>query len=160
LYLTLLQPFRVPDAFLTKSTAGFACYILSGLDPGARFISREVIVPVPGGRMPVYDMYWICRNGHKSLGIADGCNGLELMALYGGFLFCMPTSTVRLLGFLAGGTLLIFAVNAMRCMVIARMCLQRHPLADMAHHYLFKLLVYGLVFGMWVLYVRREEQFM
>jgi exosortase/archaeosortase family protein len=94
-------------------------------------------------------------NGRNTLTVAVACNGLELMVLYVGFLLCMPTTWKRQLGFALSGVALIIFLNMVRCTILGVMFYNNHFMADFAHHYLFKLAIYGVTFWLWVVYSRK-----
>lgn len=82
--------------------------------------------------------------------IADGCNGLELYILYLGFLVAIPSSVKRKLFYGVFGALVIYLVNMFRCVGLAYMAIYWRDQFDFAHHYLFKVIVYGTIFLLWM----------
>ncbi len=102
------------------------------------------------------DGYSLLINGKLAVTIARECNGLELMALYVGFLFCFPIQPKRLALYAVGGVLLTIFLNMVRCAVLAAMFYHEYELADFMHHYLFKLMIYGVSFYLWMLYSKRN----
>lgn len=96
-------------------------------------------------------------NGHNTLTVAKACNGLELIVLYLGFLFCVPTTSKRLILFALLGPLMICALNIIRCTALGVMFYNNHSLADFAHHYVFKLAIYAAIFGMWIWYSKKYK---
>lgn len=99
------------------------------------------------------DTIWV--NGRPTLTVAKACNGLELIVLYLGFLFCLPTNAKRLIAFVIAGPLIIYGLNVLRCAALAVMFYNNHYLADFAHHYIFKLVIYAIVFGLWIWYSKK-----
>ena len=97
----------------------------------------------------------IFLDGKLALGIADGCNALELFILYASFIFCMPTNFKRAAFFIIGGIIVIFILNILRCSGMLWMSLHKKEWFDFAHHYAFKLIVYAAIFGGWVWYCRK-----
>ena len=94
-------------------------------------------------------------NGQNALTVAVACNGLELMVLYIGFILCMTTTWKRSASYIVGGTLLIVILNMMRCTALGIMFYNDYFMADFAHHYLFKLAIYGVIFWLWVKYSKK-----
>ena len=92
------------------------------------------------------------------MGVADPCNALELYVLYIGFLFAFPASLKRVLLFSVIGILVIYMVNIIRLAALASMNMHRVSAVDMAHHYVFKMIVYALIFGLWVLFTKKQNQ--
>lgn len=98
---------------------------------------------------------YINLDGRRSLGIGDGCNGLELFVLYAGFIFCMPTNFKRAAIFIIAGIVGIFILNILRCCGMFWFSLHKKEWFDFAHHYAFKIIVYAAIFGAWVWYSRK-----
>lgn len=94
-------------------------------------------------------------NGRNTLTVAVACNGLELMVVYLGFLLCMPTNWKRQLAYGVGGVAFILTLNIIRCTVLGIMFYNDYFMADFAHHYLFKLAIYGVAFWLWIRYSKK-----
>lgn len=94
-------------------------------------------------------------NNNPSIFVAESCNGLELIVLYIGFMLCLPTSAKRFWAFTVVGFIVITILNIFRCAALAALYYNHHPLADFAHHYAFKLIIYIVIFYGWVLYSKQ-----
>lgn len=89
----------------------------------------------------------------QCVNIDPQCNGLELIVLYIGFLFCLPSNRWKMLGYAMVGTLVICVLNMMRCAALVWMFLHMNMnVVDFAHHFAFKLIIYAVVFYGWLLY--------
>lgn len=99
----------------------------------------------------------ILIEGRKVVRIAHQCNGLELIILYLGFILCIPTNIKRMLAFSIVGTAIIYILNVIRTAILAVMYDYQHSMTDFAHHYLFKIIIYAVVFAGWVLYVKKPK---
>lgn len=88
-------------------------------------------------------------NGRKVITIANACNGLELFILYAGFLLCFPATFSRKLAYLAIGLPAIHVANILRCAALGYIGIWRPHLIEIAHHYVFKIVVYGLILFLW-----------
>lgn len=154
LYTFWLEPARTIDQPLTILVAGQTASILKFFWPGAEYSvlsENQFKQAQPSG--PVEHMY-ILKNGKPTISIADNCNGLELMVLYGAFIICMPGKQRRKWAYILAGIPLIHIANLGRCMGLVGMHLQWPGLFDFAHHYLFKIMVYAISFGLWVAYLK------
>ena len=112
--------------------------------------------------LPIYNDiviqgYSIYLHHEPVLTFAIGCNGLELMILYIGFLICYPTSIKRALYFSFLGIILINVLNILRCAGLAIWYIHHLPYWDFMHHYVFKLVIYAVNFILWVLYSKDHE---
>jgi len=101
--------------------------------------------------------YTIYVHGGPVLTFAIGCNGLELMVLYLGFLVCYPTNLRRVLFYSVLGVVCINVLNILRCVGLAIWYIHDLPYWDFMHHYVFKLVIYGVNFFLWVLYTKTDE---
>ena len=137
LYYAFLQPVGIPDQQLTDIVLRGTMTLLSGFYQNVYQEGNSIFL-----------------NGIRSVNIAPQCNGLELMVLYVGFLLIMPATAKRMLAFSVTGVFLIVVLNVLRCALLAWLYLQNVEVADIAHHYIFKLAIYGVVFYCWMLYTR------
>lgn len=140
LYNFVLKPVGIPDDQLTRAVQVGAMKLLS------LFYTE---VGEDGNK--------ILLNGNGAVSIARQCNGLELLVLYLGFIICLPTNMKRMLVFAVVGTIVIYILNVMRTALLAAMYDQSHSLTDFAHHYVFKIVIYAVVFVGWVLYMKKRK---
>jgi len=144
IYNLVLKPANVPDSQLTKLVTWAAAKTLSLFYVNVHTEGQNIFV-----------------NGQVAVGIANQCNGLELIMLYLGFLLCLPTSRLRTIVYAVVGTITICIMNIIRCSVLAFLFMSHNYYADFAHHYAFKLIVYAAVFAGWIGYskkTRRHEE--
>lgn len=146
LYNFVLAPVRVPDRFLSNTTAFTTAKLLSVF-----YNHSEAIFIPPGGSTPSS----VTVNGRRKLSILDSCNALDIYVLYISFLFCFPGTWKRRLIFIAIGVPYILLLNTVRCAAIAWLNMNHPELVAVTHHYLFTGLVYILVFYLWVLYSKK-----
>lgn len=138
LYNFLLKPAGVPDDQLTQLVQWGAVRVLSVFYSDVSSYQNLIMI-----------------NGEKVVSIARQCNGLELIVLYIGFMFCLPSSWKKMLAFGIVGTLVIYILNIFRTAGLAAMYAHQHSMTDFAHHYLFKIIIYAVVFAGWVLYMKK-----
>ena len=153
LYMLWLRPQGILDAPLTVAVGVSTVGVLNLFAEDSRFKairSYPVAGPEedaePGGVVDVY------RNGENTLRIASACNGLEIMILYAGFLFCFPTTATRRWAFLGMGLALIFLLNVIRCTLLVWIFLRYRQYLDFSHHFSFTFIVYAFVFLLWYRY--------
>jgi exosortase/archaeosortase family protein len=145
LYHLLLFPIRVPDKQLTDLTAYSTMKLYN------TFLKNDVVSFKEETRKGT-KISSVSIAGRKVINIADGCNGLELYVLYVGFLLCIPTTYRRLVVFTLVGTISIYVANSFRCFGLAWLFLNNYSFADFAHHYVFKMIIYAMIFFAWVKY--------
>ena len=137
----ILKPIDIPDRQFTFMAQYCTAKVLSLFYNNVQLAAPHIFI---GGRDIVI--------------ITNPCNGLELFALYLGFLLCIPASKKRFWAFAIVGTAVIFAINILRCTGLAVMSYNHSTLTDFAHHYAFKLIVYAVAFYGWVLYSKKEKK--
>lgn len=135
LYYLFLEPIGIPDNQLTA-------FVVWGTVKTLALFFNEVVAHGSS----------IFIHGIQSVNIANSCNGLELIALYIGFILIVPSTFKRMLSFILVGSITITFLNIVRCALLAWMYLHDMNLADIAHHYIFKLTIYAVVFYGWMLY--------
>jgi exosortase/archaeosortase family protein len=149
LYHLLLFPIRIPDKHLTRFTAEGSVFLYHNIMGIKLAQVKDVVRPEGSWSVAVYNA------NQKLVGISDSCNGLELIVLYVGFLFCFPIYWKRLLPYVVIGTIGIVILNIFRCYGLTWMYLNEYYLAEFFHKYIFKMAIYGLIFFTWVKYSKR-----
>lgn len=81
--------------------------------------------------------------------VADACNGLELFALYVGFLLCFPGQWKYKLIFIPIGIGLIYLINVAREITLALNYKFFQETFDFNHKYTYVFVVYIFVFAIW-----------
>jgi exosortase/archaeosortase family protein len=150
LYLFWLQPKGILDTPLTHAVGSATVSTLNFFSGAGVFkgVEGSQTQELDGGDVTsaVTDIY---RGSQETLRVADACNGLELMVLYIGFLFCYPGSLSRRLVFGFGGLCIIFLVNILRCSLLVWIFLRYRKYLDFSHHFFFTFLVYVCIFLLW-----------
>jgi exosortase/archaeosortase family protein len=149
LYHLLLFPIRMPDRQLTDWTAMSTAFLYHNVLHHADVVFKEEYGEVHFPKAALY------IDGKRSIGIADPCNALELFVLYIGFIFCIPASFKRRFLFITIGSIAIFVANSFRCLGLSWLHYHNYAIADFAHHYLFKMVIYAMIFYAWVLYSKK-----
>lgn len=97
----------------------------------------------------------VLMNGQPAVIVGVPCNGLVLYALFGGFVLAFPGPWLRKLWFIPTGIVLIWGLNVLRVAALAINQYYAHQTVDFNHHYTFTFVVYGFIFGLWMLWARR-----
>jgi exosortase family protein XrtF len=97
----------------------------------------------------------VLMNGQSSVIVGAPCNGLVLYALFAGFVLAFPGAWVRKAWFIPVGMLIIWLLNVLRVAALAINQHYSHQTVDFNHHYTFTFVVYGCIFGLWMLWARR-----
>ena len=93
----------------------------------------------------------------ESGGICIGapCTGLELFILFFGFIFLMKGRKRDKLWFVPLGFLAILILNIIRIIALTLIYIHHPKYLDFNHKYTFVIMVYGAIFGLWVLWINK-----
>ena len=146
------QP-RTLDGPLTNTVGSQSVWILNQVYQTKGFKATPgVAVTRMEGDYQIAKVSKIDKEGKHLLNIADDCNGLELFILYIGFILSMPATIKRKVVYLIGGVFIIHIVNLLRCVGLSALLMHWDRYFDLAHHYIFKIMVYSTIFVLWVRY--------
>lgn len=158
-YIGFLLFDRILDRPLTNHIGASTAWFLNHCTPLSGFTSKVVSVKsLLEGQLQVSEASQVQMNGENVLYIADPCNGLELIVLYVGFIVCFPSSLRKKILYIILGILVIDVANILRCGGLV--FLKRYydyDLFQFAHHYGFKITLYGIIFMMWTLFAKNSK---
>lgn len=103
------------------------------------------------------DRDFLVNDGNDIFGIFDVCNGIDLMFIYVSILLLLPSSTKRKLVFIVAGIAAITLANIIRVYSLYYIYFYYRPAFDISHHYIFTILIYVLIFGGWLLFIRNKK---
>jgi len=149
---------RVIDKPLTDWSTRGAEKLMQVFYPDAKLMVKEECNISQELNNELFCLDFLYMDGRKIVGVADPCNALELYVLYLGFLFAFPASFKRVFLFSIAGIFVIYFANIIRLAALASMNIHRVNAVDMAHHYVFKMIVYALIFGLWVLFTKKNRR--
>ncbi len=152
-YYLILKPHRTIDKPLTIQVTKSTAQVLKSIYPTSVF---SIIEKKLTSEIDFYGLI-ILKDGKKILGIADPCNALELIVLFVGFLICISSNKwKRTIIFGLLGILIIYVCNVLRCSFIGYLNISSSSYVEIAHHYIFKLIMYFIIFAMWVWYLKAK----
>jgi exosortase family protein XrtF len=91
--------------------------------------------------------------GTNMLEIIDGCNGIEVIGLFAGFVLAYPGRSLNRLIFIPAGILVLYLTNVVRILVLAITQLHAPGIFTITHDYSTTAIFYVVVFLMWVVWV-------
>jgi exosortase family protein XrtF len=94
-------------------------------------------------------------DGTSGLWIGDPCDGITLFALFTSFIIAFPGTWKHKTWFIPSGIVAIFAVNVIRITALCLIVLYHPKWLDFNHDYIFKILVFGFIFWLWMIWVNR-----
>ena len=146
---------RVIDKPLTDFSTKSTVWVMQYFYPGNQFSITEEPVKNPYKTDDDLFINYIYKDKHKIVGIADGCNALELYVIYLGFLVSFPGNAKRRIIFGLLGILIILIVNLIRLVILTEMNMNKINAVEIAHHYIFKLVVYAIIFLLWMAFTEK-----
>lgn len=96
--------------------------------------------------------------GQKGVEIQNGCNGLNLLGLYGGFIIAYPGPWQKRLIVLISGILLLFLANCVRIAFFAVFNASLPQYFHIAHDLSSYIFFYPIVLSMWYLWIQTNEK--
>lgn len=93
--------------------------------------------------------------GYGPICFGTGCSGLELFILFFGFIMLMRGRLLDKLWFIPAGFLLILVLNILRVYALSIIFYRWPQYLNFNHKYTFVIIVYGAIFGLWVLWIKR-----
>ncbi len=102
-----------------------------------------------------YFLNTVCYNDNCVVGVGRPCNGLELFALFAGFVIAFPGNWKHKLWYIPAGILVIHILNVMRVASLTLIQLNYPQYLQFNHKYTFTVLVYALTFWLWMIWVNK-----
>ena len=93
--------------------------------------------------------------GTPGLFIGDSCNGISLFALFSIFILAFPGKIISKIIFIPAGILHIHFLNVGRVVILAIIETHSYEWTEFNHTYTFTLIIYGSIFGMWLLWINK-----
>lgn len=95
----------------------------------------------------------VILNGQYVSRVVEGCNALSIMILFTAFVIAFSGKWQRTLIFTTIGIVLIHLMNVMRIALLSVALLYYPGQESILHGVVFPMIIYGFVFGLWVLWV-------
>ena len=94
-------------------------------------------------------------DGSNGVYIGTPCNGVELMALFSGFIIIFHGNWKNKIWFIPLGVVIIHLLNIIRVLSLAIIAMYSPETLDFNHKYTFTLLLYLFVFLGWIVWVKK-----
>lgn len=144
LWYQWIEPDGTVNHYLTYNTASISAFFLN-------LFSESTFTLSPFVEQNTY----LFKDSIPVVLIEHGCNGLILMVLFAGFILAFPGPWKAKAWFIPLGVLLIYLVNSLRVIALAVNHLFSRSSFDFNHKYTFTILVYGVIFSFWMIWVNR-----
>jgi len=141
-YLRISNKNQSPD-FITQKVAKQSESLLLSMDYNA-----QVIPSIGHPSMQLWvENEWVGK-------IVEGCNALSIIILFTAFIIAFSQGIKKTVLFIFAGSALIYAFNIVRIAILA-VALYKYPqYQDFLHTVVFPGLIYGLVFLLWIAWVK------
>ncbi len=107
---------------------------------------------VPDSQKPMLQLF---VNGKYVARVIEGCNAISIILLFISFVVAFNAGLKKTLLFIFGGAVLIYAVNLIRIAILA-IALYTYPEQEaVLHDVIFPAIIYGMVFLLWMIWVRK-----
>lgn len=94
-------------------------------------------------------------DGASGLWIGDNCNGIVLFSLFAGFIIAYKGKIKYKLIYIPIGIVLIQLLNVVRVIILAILDTHSRAWTEFNHTYTFTIVLYGFIFGLWMLWVNK-----
>ncbi|MFV8332344.1 exosortase family protein XrtF [Flavobacterium sp. GSP14] len=91
--------------------------------------------------------------------IVEGCNATSVIILFISFVIAFSGKLKTTLFFIFGGSLLIYVLNVMRIAALSALIFYFPKQEPFLHGVLFPLYIYGVVFILWLIWVRKFSRY-
>lgn len=100
----------------------------------------------------------LALNNQFVVQVIEGCNGISVIILFMSFVLAFFSGWKKTLFFIFGGAVLIYVLNVIRIVLITMGIYHYPQYTDLLHDILFPLFIYGVVFLLWVLWVKQYKK--
>lgn len=90
--------------------------------------------------------------------IVEGCNAVSIIFLFIAFIISFAESFKKTFLFILAGTALIYAVNITRIAILAIAIYEYPENTETLHGVVFPAIIYGMVFLLWMIWVRMLQK--
>ena len=143
LYLQLSKGGAYPPDYITHLVAKQSSTLINGFGYDANVIPHET--------QPTMKLF---VEGQYLAQIIEGCNAISIIILFVAFVVAFAQRFRKTLFFILAGTVIIYSVNILRIAILV-IALYRYPNYEQTlHGVVFPGIIYGMVFLLWMLWVR------
>ncbi|MBI89334.1 MAG: hypothetical protein CMG60_04530 [Candidatus Marinimicrobia bacterium] len=141
LYDLLLLPDGRIDYFMSITGVQLASYILI-------FLGWEIET---SGRL-------IAQAGSRAVEILNGCNGLQVLGLFSGFIFAYPGNNLKRIYVMLFGMLILYFSNVIRIIFFVFVNAQYPDYWDISHSIITHLFTYPIILLIWYWWIVINEE--
>ncbi|KAF2334404.1 exosortase family protein XrtF [Flavobacterium daemonense] len=98
-------------------------------------------------------------NNKFTIRIIEGCNAVSVIILFISFVLAFSGKLKTTLFFILFGTLFIYVLNIIRIALLTVLLFNYPQHEHILHGVLFPLIIYGIVFSLWVIWVNKFSKY-
>ena len=91
--------------------------------------------------------------------IIEGCNGISVIILFLSFIFAFSGKWKQTVVFMVTGSIIIYTLNVFRIALLSVLLFHYPKYEHVLHGVVFPLIIYGVVFILWVIWVNKFSNF-
>ena len=91
--------------------------------------------------------------------IIEGCNAISVIVLFISFIVAFSGKLIPTLLYIFGGSLLIYVLNVIRIAALSALIFYFPKQESILHGVIFPLSIYGVVFILWLIWVRKFSKY-
>ena len=91
--------------------------------------------------------------------IIEGCNAISVIVLFISFIVAFSGKLIPTLLYIFGGSLLIYVLNVIRIAALSALIFYFPKQESILHGVIFPLSIYGIVFILWLIWVRKFSKY-
>lgn len=99
--------------------------------------------------------YKILYQGKYVARVIEGCNAISVIILFASFIFAFSTSFGKTFSYIFLGSILIYVLNFFRIALLSVALYHFPQYEHVLHNIVFPLVIYGIVFLLWILWVTK-----
>lgn len=99
---------------------------------------------------------WIYIDGQRTSYINEGCNAISIMIIFAAFVTAFSTGWIITAVYVIAGWVIIQSMNILRIVLLNYIFRYYPQYGKSAHDYLFPVIIYGTIFLLWVIWVRKS----
>ena len=100
----------------------------------------------------IYNQKYVAR-------IIEGCNAVSVVILFISFVVAFSGKLKPTLLFIFGGSLFVYVLNVVRIAILSVLMFHFPKQEPFLHGVLFPLYIYGVVFILWLIWVRKFSRY-
>ncbi len=125
-----------------------------------KFVSNNLL----GGSTEIYKYMgekWtrLAYNDVQIARIVEGCNAVSVMILFVSFVIAFARKVKRTLIFILVGVAIIHILNLFRIAILGSLLYHFPQYSHLTHGVLFPLIIYGVVFALWIIWIKKYSGF-